>query len=120
MSAPTLSDIVALLNVSKAACIAYDRAVNDALLSDFPRHPTTDDPGRSWGVRGGVALHVWFGLDDDDDDNEGAWVAGSYIGGRCLSRATGPTPYAAINAALYALDDTEARDALRAAVEATR
>ena len=119
-----LATIVALREASDAAwdavrdtASAFESAINDALTTDFPRATPKHYGQRAWYVGRDVALYLWFGR---DHDRAFAWESEIRVLGLRRSRGSGPTPYAAVCAALEALDDTEARDALRAAVEATR
>lgn len=99
------------------ACRAYDAAISAALWADFPRHRAKCNPWVRWEAAGWRSVSVALGHDRDDVFT---WLGQVSIDGLTRSHATGPTPYAAVCAALDALNDTKARDALRAAVEATR
>ena len=97
----------------------YVTALVDALDADFPRHRKNIGLPleRLWHGLHGWSMTVCLGRDRDD---EIAWEAVVEHGGLRHAVRHGPSPIAAVLAALNTISDALTRDALRAAVEATR
>lgn len=124
---PTLAEIVDLIAARdaelaggrEAAIRAIEAAARKVLESDFPRHRHTPLPFREWDIDQYRRMAVHLGRMPPYFDRMG-WVATVTDRWNVVVKVGGETPYAAVRAAIDSVKCAKLRNALRAAVEASR